>query len=113
MTRPSRRSIVLGGAALLGSGAALRSRAFAQGAKPIRIGVSQTLSGPSASFGKDTLMGAQIASDQINKRGGVDGRMIELVVRDDKGTPNEGLAVLREISSDGVNLILGSSTSAP
>lgn len=110
MSKFTRRQILAAGGA--SSAALLAAPAFSQGT-PIRIGVIQTLSGPAGAFGKDTLLGAQIAADQINGRGGVAGRKIELVVRDDKGTPNDSLAALREVTSDGVNLILGSSTSAP
>jgi len=111
MNKFTRRQILAAGGAA-GSAALLGAPAFAQ-ATPVRIGVIQTLSGPAGSFGKDTLLGAQIAADQFNARGGINGRKIELVVRDDKGTPNDSLAALREVTSSGVHLILGSSTSAP
>lgn len=89
------------------------STVLAQGGEPIRIGVVQTLSGPAANLGKEILLGAQIAADQVNAAGGVLGRKVELVIRDDKGTPADALSAARELSSAGVNLVLGSSTSAP
>lgn len=111
MTRFTRRQILVAGGAA-GTAAVLGAPAWAQ-TSPVRIAVIQTLSGPAGAFGKDTLLGAQIAADQINARGGINGRKIELVVRDDKGTPTDSLAALREVASSGANLVLGSSTSAP
>lgn len=86
---------------------------LAQTSDPIRIGVVQTLSGPAGNLGKEILLGAQIAVDHANSNGGVLGRNVELVIRDDKGTPADALSAARELSSAGINLILGSSTSAP
>ncbi len=113
MSKLTRRWVLKAGGAAAGSAALMGLPAAYAQSRPIRIGVIQTLSGPAGSFGKDTLLGAQIAADQINARGGVDGRQLELVVRDDKGTPNESLGNLRELTSSGINLVLGSSTSAP
>lgn len=114
MSKLTRRQILVAGSAMGSAPLLLGSHtALAQGSQPVRLGVIQTLSGPAGAFGRDTLLGAQVAADQINARGGINGRQIELVVRDDKGTPNDSLGALRELSSAGVNLILGSSTSAP
>ena len=62
------------------------------GASPIRIGVIAPLTGPSADFGTSVQQGAQLAVDEINAAGGVLGRSIELVVKDDGGDPATGLA---------------------
>jgi branched-chain amino acid transport system substrate-binding protein len=77
-----------------------------QGA-PIRIGCMQTLSGSLADIGKAHLLGAQIAVKQVNAAGGIDGRQIELVVRDPKFSPAEGVTHLRELAGSGHNLIVG------
>jgi branched-chain amino acid transport system substrate-binding protein len=115
MTKLTRRTLLLASAATAGSAMLIGTgkRVFAQGSKPIQIGVIQTLLGPAAGIGKEAVLGAQIAADFINANGGVDGRQIELVIRDDKGTPNDALATLRELAGNGIKIILGSSTSAP
>lgn len=77
-----------------------------QGA-PIRLGCMQTLSGSLADIGKAHLLGAQIAVKQVNAAGGIDGRQIELVVRDPKFSPAEGVTHLRELAGSGLNLIIG------
>jgi branched-chain amino acid transport system substrate-binding protein len=94
------------GGLLAGSAITLSGRAWAQ-ANPIRIGAIQTLTGALADVGKPHRSGAQVAVDQANKAGGIDGRKIELVVRDSKFSPAEAVASLRELTGNGVNLLLG------
>src|SRR5262249_3896861 len=49
---------------------------------PVRIGVIEPLSGPVAASGNYIRMGAEIARDWLNAKGGVLGRKIELVIED-------------------------------
>jgi branched-chain amino acid transport system substrate-binding protein len=74
---------------------------------PVRIACLQTLTGSLADIGKAHLLGIRIAVDQVNKAGGVDGRQVELVVRDTKFSPAEAVGSLRELAGDGVNLVVG------
>ena len=64
-------------------------QAFGQ-AKPIKIGVLQPLTGVAAAGGKTALVGTQMATERINKAGGVNGRPIELVVADYESKPDVG-----------------------
>ena len=63
--------------------------AFGQ-AKPYKIGVLQPLTGAGAAGGKTALVGTQLATDRINKAGGINGRPIELVVADYESKPDVG-----------------------
>src|SRR4249920_696239 len=63
--------------------------AFGQ-AKPYKIGTLQPLSGAGAAGGKTALVGVQMATDRINKAGGINGRPVELVVADDESKPDVG-----------------------
>src|SRR6058998_3099397 len=63
--------------------------AFGQ-AKPYKIGTLQPLSGVAAAGGKTALIGTQMAVDRINKSGGINGRMIELVIADYESKPDVG-----------------------
>ncbi len=63
---------------------------------PVRVGLIAPLSGGSADFGNSMRLGAELAAKEINEAGGFLGRPIELVIRDDKGTPDEG----RKVSED-------------
>lgn len=77
-------------------------------AKPIRIGFPMTVTGPGAVFGKPALEGAQMAVDEINARGGVLGRRLELVHRDTKLKPDEATKMARElIVGEKVDFLVG------
>ncbi len=74
---------------------------------PIKIGLPATLSGTASSFGRHVRNGAVLAVEQANGAGGVDGRPVELIIKDDKGDPEEALRVDRELIAEGVVAILG------
>jgi len=58
--------------------------------EPIKIGVIGPHSGPAAFDGQSTLIGAQVAAEELNKAGGLlGGRKIELVPADSRGIPAE------------------------
>ncbi len=80
--------------------------------EPIKVGVLTTLTGSSASVGQDIVKGATVGAELLNELGGIDGRPIELVVRDDKAKPDEGVAQLRELKSQGVTFVLGTAISS-
>jgi len=78
--------------------------------KPVKIGVLTPLSPPGdASAGQFIVRGAKMAVDDVNARGGVlGGRKIELVIEDDSGTPEKGIAGFRKLASqDQVTAVIG------
>jgi branched-chain amino acid transport system substrate-binding protein len=86
--------------------------AFAAGAaaaqQPIKIGVTQPLTGAFAASGNYVTEGAKIAADQINAAGGVLGRKIELVIEDNKSNPTEAVATAEKlIGKDKVPVMMG------
>jgi branched-chain amino acid transport system substrate-binding protein len=86
----SRRSAVAAaGAVLLAAGlAAGHLPAAAQSAQPIKIGFSMSLTGPLAPNGKQALLGAKIWAEEVNAKGGLLGRPVELVNYDDQSNPS-------------------------
>src|SRR3984885_2609380 len=62
--------------------------ASAQSGEPIKIGFSLALTGPLAPNGKQALLGAQIWAEEINAKGGLLGRKVELVNYDDQSKPD-------------------------
>jgi branched-chain amino acid transport system substrate-binding protein len=64
-------------------------QAFGQ-AKPFKIGSLQPLSGTAAAGGKTALVGVQMAIDNANKAGGINGRPVELLVQDYESKPDVG-----------------------
>src|SRR5215470_15805292 len=79
--------------------ATLAAPAFAQA--PIKIGVLTPLSPPGdASAGQLIVRGAKMGAEEVNAQGGIlGGRKIELVIEDDAGTPEKGVAGLRKLAS--------------
>src|SRR6202451_4819248 len=89
--RITRRGINAGiGAALISHALATTlttTRAFAQGAAPIKIGFSMALTGPLAVNGKQALLGTQIWQEDVNAKGGLLGRQVQLINYDDQSNP--------------------------
>lgn len=85
----------------------------ARAADNIKIGVPVPLSGPTAVYGVPILKGAEMAVQEINARGGVLGRKIELLSRDSKANADEAVRLSRElIIKDNVDFLAGTLTSA-
>jgi branched-chain amino acid transport system substrate-binding protein len=59
----------------------------AQSSEPIKIGFSLALTGPLAPNGKQALLGAKIWEEEINAKGGLLGRKVELINYDDQSNP--------------------------
>src|SRR6202142_1345484 len=78
--------------------AAAASMPFAaRAADTIKIGFPMPLSGPTAVYGEPILKGAQMAVDEINAKGGVLGRKLELIARDSKANADEAVRLPREL----------------
>ena len=60
---------------------------------PIKIGMSMPLTGGLAGGGKASLLGIEIWRDDINAKGGLLGRKVELIVYDDKSSASETPAI--------------------
>jgi branched-chain amino acid transport system substrate-binding protein len=87
--------------------------ASGQGNRPIRIGMPTILSGRVAQLGISTRNAATMEIEKFNAAGGLDGRPIELIVRDSRGTPAEAARIAREmVSSDGVDLLFDAEASS-
>src|SRR5712671_4599613 len=69
--------------------------AYAQ--ETIKIGLVTALSGQSARAGEAITRGLQVAIDELNAKGGVLGKKLELVRRDDEATPAKGVIAAREL----------------
>jgi branched-chain amino acid transport system substrate-binding protein len=86
----------------------LAASVFVEAQAPIKIGVIQPLSGSVAASGSYVRMGAEIARDWINARGGINGRKIELVIEDNKSDPKEAASAAEKlIVRDKVPAIMG------
>jgi branched-chain amino acid transport system substrate-binding protein len=83
------------------------------GAEAIKIGFVHSLSGPGSVYGKPQLDATEIAVAEINGKGGVLGRKIELIVRDDKTKPEDGLREAKDlVLNKRVDYLVGTTSSA-
>ena len=77
-------------------------------AEPIKIGAFFDLSGTNAAIGTPTKLVAEMTKEEINKAGGIGGRMIELVIVDTESDPTKGATVAKKlVHSDKVAAIIG------
>ena len=86
---------------------ALCGQALAQSASPIKILYQGPITGGSTSMGAAGRDGAVMAVDEINRSGGVLGRQIELIIRDDKANNAEGIKIAKEALQIGVAGVVG------
>ncbi len=93
----------------VGVGTALSLSAIsAYAVEPIKVGLVAALSGQSAKSGEAITRGLEVAIDEINAAGGVLGRPLELVRRDDESNPSKGLLAARElIQKEDVSVLFG------
>src|SRR5262245_61393088 len=106
MTATTRRK-VLTGAVGLAATAALPMRAYAQGA-PLKLGVLTPLTGAGGNDGPRMLRAMDAVRQEVNKAGGVLGRMIEFVIEDDQTNPEAAVRAARKlVEVDKVPVIMG------
>jgi branched-chain amino acid transport system substrate-binding protein len=110
----SRRTIVKAGAALAGSAVfSPPILSFAQGETPIKIGMHDPFTGTYAAEGESEKRGALMALAEINAKGGINGRKVQLVTEDEGA--NAGLAAQKAhklIEQDKVDFLMGAVSSA-
>ena len=85
---------------LVSAGAASRESSERQFAGFINVGISTTLSGSSASLGQGGLQGITLGVEDLNAKGGVLGKKIQLVSADDNATPATSAANVRSMILD-------------
>ena len=80
--------------------------------EPFRIGVMESLTGPGETYGNVALQAKQLAVDEINAAGGINGRMLELIAEDSKCSAQDAITAYNKLTDvDGVKIILGTSCS--
>jgi branched-chain amino acid transport system substrate-binding protein len=80
--------------------------------KPARVGAIVSRSGAASSYGEQVARGFDLAVEQINAAGGVAGRRLKLLYRDDSTNPDIGHAALRElVEHERVSTVLGAVSS--
>lgn len=83
----------------------------AHAAEPVKIGVIMPLTGAYGPLGVETLAGVRAATEVVNGQGGINGRPIELIVRDDATSPPQSVIAFKDLSGQGVVGVIGSLSS--
>ncbi len=76
-------------------------------AETIKLGVAGAHSGDLASYGLPSVNAAKLVVQEINAKGGIDGRQVELLVEDDVCKPEVATNTATKLVSDGVHVVLG------
>ena len=80
--------------------------------EPFKIGVMESVTGPGETYGNVAVRSKQMAVDEINEAGGINGRMLELIVEDSKCSAQDAITAYRKLTDvDEVKIILGTSCS--
>ena len=80
--------------------------------EPFVIGAMDALTGIAETYGNPLHQAKLLAVEEINAAGGIDGRMLELIVEDSKCSAQDGITAYRKLTDvDGVKIILGTTCS--
>lgn len=95
----------------LAAGALVLSAPLALAQNTIRLGMITDRVGPAKGYAEPVAQGAVYAVKEINARGGLLGRQVELLVEDDQGKPDVSATAARKLADSGVAFILSVSLS--
>ena len=95
-----------------GSPAAVTAMPAPASQEPFRIGAMDALTGVGESYGNPIMQAKQMAVEEINAAGGVNGRMLELIAEDSKCAAQDAITAYNKLTDvDGVKIILGTTCS--
>jgi branched-chain amino acid transport system substrate-binding protein len=100
MSNIDRRSLVKGSIAAIVAGATVSRTAFADTSGPIMLGVSGPLTGPNAQYGAQWKQGFDLALDEIQAAGGINGRKLAYTFEDSQSDPRQSVAIAQKFVSD-------------
>ena len=92
--------------------AVILSGAFAQAAEPLKIGAILSVTGPASFLGAPEARTLEMLVAETNKKGGVMGRQVQLIIKDSGASPEKAFSFAKQlIEEDKVFAIIGPSTS--
>lgn len=84
----------------------------AENSDTIKIGVNYELSGDVATYGQSCTKGVEMAINEVNEAGGINGKKVEIVKIDNKSDNNEAMSAATKLASkEGVSVMIGPATS--
>ncbi|MGL4608309.1 MAG: ABC transporter substrate-binding protein [Trueperaceae bacterium] len=78
----------------------------------VKIGAITTLTGRLAEFGRQQQAGFQVALDEINAAGGINGQQVEMLLEDSASDVNKGLAAAEKLVNEGVGVVINEYSSS-
>src|SRR5262245_23032036 len=106
--RVATTAVLIGALALAGCGGDDSTSPGVQAGKPLRIGISLSLTGDFADPGKAAKRGYDLWAQEVNKKGGILDRKVELKIVDDASQPNQVVTNYQTlITKDRVDLVFG------
>lgn len=100
------------GLALVACGGQSQPQTSSSSGPPIKIGFLDTMTGSLGAVGQATQEGAQIAVDEINAKGGVNGSKLQLETKDEQANATATTQAMRDFASEGVQIVVGFTSSA-
>jgi branched-chain amino acid transport system substrate-binding protein len=79
----------------------------AAGGGTIKIAVLAPMSGATATFGDSTAKGVQLAAEELNAKGGIDGKQIEVVVKDSQCEADPAVNAMNQVVDEGIKFVVG------
>jgi branched-chain amino acid transport system substrate-binding protein len=73
----------------------------------IKIGIGAPITGPNATYGAQFKNGVEMAVEEINATGGINGQKLEIVIGDDVSDPKQGVSVANKFAAEGVKFVVG------
>lgn len=73
----------------------------------IKIGFVANLTGKNSELGISSRNALQIAADEVNEKGGINGKKIQIIIRDDQNNPQKTLEITKSFKQQGINIIVG------
>src|SRR5690606_16307772 len=80
--------------------------------EPVQIGVITSITGRFAEFGEQHQAGVQIALEDVNAAGGINGAPVEVIWEDDTSEVNAAIAAAERLVNRGVPLVMGAYSSS-
>jgi branched-chain amino acid transport system substrate-binding protein len=78
-----------------------------ENSQPFRVGYIGSLTGKYSALGINARDGAILAVEDINAQGGIKGRPIEMILKDDQGNPEKAIQVVKDLADQGVRFLIG------
>ncbi len=103
--KPTKSKKILAAAAVMMMG--LTASVAGNAADTIKFGVAGPHSGDLASYGLPTVNAAKLVIDQVNAKGGINGKMIEMLIEDDVCKPEIATNTATKLVSEGAQVVLG------